>query len=78
MLAHLAKTALRTQSLRTPTFKLVTLPRRFYYPNGQLMQREEGDYYADPINVAERIVRLIALHDNVRDPAAVTLNSTWE
>ncbi|TNV75153.1 hypothetical protein FGO68_gene15302 [Halteria grandinella] len=30
------------------------------------------------MNVAERIVRLIALHDNVRDPAAVTLNSTWE
>ena len=42
------------------------------------MPREEGDYFSDPIAVAERIVRLIALHDNVRDPSAITLNSTFE
>ena len=54
-------------------------PRRFYMPNGsQLMEREEGDYYSDPVNVAERVVRLIALHDNVRDPAAVKLNASFE
>ena len=42
------------------------------------MEREDGDYYSDPIMVAERIVRLVALHDNVRDPTSVTLNSTFE
>ena len=42
------------------------------------MQREEGEYYNDPVMVAERVVRLIALHDNVTDPASVTLNSTFE
>ena len=42
------------------------------------MERETGDYYADPIAVAERVVRLIGLHDNVRDPTAITLNSTFE
>jgi NADH dehydrogenase (ubiquinone) 1 alpha/beta subcomplex 1 len=39
------------------------------------MPREKGEYYADPMDVAERVVRLIALHDNVRDPASVTLSS---
>ena len=57
---------------------MLMTPRRSYYPNGQLMQREEGDYYADPLNVAERTVRLFALHDNVRDPSSITLNSTFE
>ena len=33
------------------------------------MKREEGEYFADPVNVAERVVRLIGLHDNVRDPS---------
>jgi NADH dehydrogenase (ubiquinone) 1 alpha/beta subcomplex 1 len=41
------------------------------------MKRDEGDYYSDPVDVAERIVRLIALHDNVRDPSTVTLQSDF-
>ena len=28
--------------------------------------------------MAERTVRLFALHDNVRDPSSITLNSTFE
>ena len=80
MLSHVFKTALRTRAvlLARPTLMITAAPRRFYYPGNQLMQREEGDYYADPIAVAERVVRLIALHDNVKDPAAVTLNCSWE
>ena len=42
------------------------------------MEREEGDYFADPVAIAERVVRLIALHDNVNDPSSVTLNSSFE
>ena len=30
------------------------------------------------MDVAERVVRLIALHDNVNDPAAVTTNKKFE
>ena len=41
------------------------------------MPREKGEYYADPLDVAERVVRLFALHDNVRDPTSVTLNSSF-
>lgn len=84
MLSHVLKAAVMGSSSRShiilrraaPLF--VQTPRRYYYPNGQLMEREDGDYYSDPIMVAERIVRLVALHDNVRDPTSVTLNSTFE
>lgn len=41
------------------------------------MKRDEGDYFADPMAVGEKVVRLIALHDNVSDPSAVTLASTF-
>ena len=82
MLSHVFKTAIRVQRtafLRpTTTFALMQQPRRFYHPAGQLMERENGDYFADPIAIAERVVRLIALHDNVRDPAGVKLNSSFE
>ena len=30
------------------------------------------------MDVAERVVRLIALHDGVKDPSGVTLNSSFE
>lgn len=50
---------------------------RSYYKDNVLMPREKGEYYADPLEVAERLVRLIALHDNVIDPASVTLASNF-
>ena len=81
MLSHLVKTATRASRFalgRPVALSVVSLPRRFYYPGNQLMERESGDYFADPIAVAERVVRLIALHDNVRDPSAITLNSSFE
>ena len=43
------------------------------------MEREYGDgYMADPVATAERIVRCIALHDHVNDPAGITLGNTFE
>ena len=53
------------------------MPVRTYYPNNILMPRVEGEYYSDPMEVAERVVRIIGLHDNVIDPAAVTLGKTF-
>ncbi len=81
MLAQVFRTASRARVIfnRTPQAFLVSAaPRRFYYPGSQLMEREEGDYFADPVAIAERVVRLIALHDNVNDPSSVTLNSSFE
>ena len=51
---------------------------RNYYKNDVLMPREYGDgYFSDPVAVAERVVRLMALHDNVKDPSGITLGATF-
>ena len=81
MFSQLLKTAARTSKIAPALFRVpmqASVSRRFYYPGNQLMPREEGDYFADPIAIAERVVRLIALHDNVRDPASVMLKSSFE
>ena len=61
-----------TASLLAPSMTV-----RTYYKNDVLMPREQGEYYADPMDVAERVVRILALHDNCADPAKVTLNATF-
>ena len=52
---------------------------RSYYKNNVLMTREYGDgYMADPIVTGERIVRLLALHDNLSVQASeITLGKTF-
>ena len=58
-----------------PKFIMAQPISRSYYKDNVLMPREYGDgYMADPIATAERIVRLLALHDNVNDPSGITLN----
>ena len=42
------------------------------------MTRVYGDYYTDPMDVTDRVVRILALHDNVNDPSAVTVGKTFE
>lgn len=50
---------------------------RTYYPDNVIMHRVKGEYYSDPMEVAERTVRMIALHDACQDPSAVTLDSSF-
>ena len=51
---------------------------RGYYQDNVLMNREYGDgYYSDPKDVAERVIRMIALHDNVADPTKIVPGSTF-
>ena len=54
-------------------------PIRGYYKDNVLMPRNEGDgYMSDPIVTAERIVRMIALHDNLSVPTSeITLGKTF-
>ena len=56
---------------------MCSLQMRTYYPDNVLMKRVYGDYYADPMDVAERVVRIISLHDNVNDPQTVTVGQTF-
>ena len=51
---------------------------RTYYPDNVLMPRVYGEYYSDPMDVAERVVRILALHDNVNDPGTVTVGKSFE
>lgn len=87
MLANLAKFTLKSRASATVAFRgmpakssilMLSQPRRFYYPDNVLMKREEGEYFADPLAIAERVVRLVGLHDAVKDPAAVTIKSTFD
>ena len=74
-----------TMALRKPVLtsrmpQVVVMPmNRSYYPDNVLMPREYGDgYYSDPVETAERIVRLLALHDNINDPSSITTGQTFE
>ena len=73
--------ALRKQPMlqtRMPQM-IVTPMSRSYYPDNVLMPREYGDgYFSDPVHTAERIVRILALHDNIKDPSAITTGQTFE
>jgi acyl carrier protein len=68
---------LRSFQRSLPRAQLLRLAQRSYYPDNILMKRVYGDYYADPMDVGERVVRLFALHDACRDPSNVTLNHTF-
>ena len=54
--------------------------QRGYYKNNVLMPREYGDgYMQDPVACAERIIRLLSLHDNLRvNPSDVTVAHSFE
>ena len=49
-----------------------------YHPVRELMQKRTPKFYSDPKDVGEEIIRIICLHDKVRDPSKVTLGSTFE
>lgn len=70
-----ARQALRVQPVRS---SMVAVATRGYYQDDVLMKRETGDYYSDPMDVGERVVRMFALHDRCAEPASVTLSKSFE
>ncbi len=68
----------RSVRLMRPSVSMVRVQKRFYFPDNVLMPREDGEYFSDPKAVAERVVRLIAIHDNVNDPSSITLNKSFD
>ena len=65
-----------TSSIYSPA--ILHTPKRFNWPQDKLMKRTEGSYYADPKDVAYIVCRHFALHDSVKDPSKITLNSTFK
>jgi len=53
---------------------------RGYYKDNVLMPREYGDgYFSDPIITAEKIIRLISLHDHTKiNPSEVTISHSFD
>ncbi len=51
---------------------------KYYHPIREVMKKDVRSFYSDPNEVGEEIIRIISLHDKVKDPSKVTLNSTFE
>jgi NADH dehydrogenase (ubiquinone) 1 alpha/beta subcomplex 1 len=45
--------------------------------DGIILRQEKSGYYMDPNAVSRRFIKLIALHTEVQNKDAITLNSTW-
>ena len=57
-----------------------SLPVRSYYKDNVLMPREYGEgYMSDPLETAEKVVRMIALHDNLKvNPSNITVGHSFD
>ena len=64
-------------SLTKLTPSLITQTKRFYTKKGIILRDDKSGYFVDPNEVARRIVKLISLHDCIKDPSKITLESTW-
>jgi acyl carrier protein len=49
-----------------------------YHPARELMQKHVPKFYSDPKEIGEDIIRIICLHDKVKDPTKVTMGATFE
>ncbi|EGR27235.1 mitochondrial type II fatty acid synthase component, putative [Ichthyophthirius multifiliis] len=49
-----------------------------YAPQKVFPRDEKHGYFANPDDISRRLVKLIALHDRVKNPHEITLQSTWE
>lgn len=65
-------------SLKPNHFLLFQTSKKNYHPARELMQKRIPKYYSDPQEIGEEIIRIICLHDKVKDPSKVTLGSTFE
>jgi len=59
-------------------YQLINYSKMFYHPVRELMKKNQPKYYSDPVEVGEEIIRIISLHDKVKDPSKVTLGCTFE
>eukprot|EP00826_Nyctotherus_ovalis_P005991 TRINITY_DN11374_c0_g1_i2.p2 TRINITY_DN11374_c0_g1~~TRINITY_DN11374_c0_g1_i2.p2 ORF type:complete len:124 (+),score=14.34 TRINITY_DN11374_c0_g1_i2:140-511(+) len=66
-----------SNAVRAIPRRLLFVPSRAYFPERKLMKVREGKYFIDPDDGAERVIRVIATHDNVKDPSKITLKSTF-
>ena len=51
---------------------------KFYHPVRELMEKKNPQFYSDPNEIGEQIIRIVSLHDKCKDPSKVTIGSTFE
>ena len=51
---------------------------RFYHPVKEMMKKRIPQYYSDPNQIGEELIRIVSLHDKVIDPTIIKMNSTFE
>ena len=93
MLTNLVKQSLRTSmrigssKMMVPAIRMTSqmnamqmVQTRSYYKDNVLMTREYGEgYMSDPHETAEKIVRLLALHDNLKiNPSQITVSHSFD
>lgn len=49
-----------------------------YTPREIQLRNEKSGYYANPEEIARRLIRLISLHDKIQNPSQITLKSNWK
>lgn len=59
-------------------FNFLKFSYKSYHPVRELMKTNSPKYFSDPNEIGENIIRIIALHDKVKDPSKITMNSTFE
>ena len=67
------------QFIAKPRFTtLFQLPLRTYENSNVLQKRDNSTLMADPNDVADRMIRFVALHDKTLNPSKITLGSTYQ
>lgn len=56
---------------------LTFVNKNFYAPDKIILRNEKSGYFMDPNDVARRFIKLISLHDSVKNPGQINLSSTW-
>ena len=64
----------------TPMRAMPLMQTRAYYKDNVLMPREYGEgYMADPLETAEKVIRMISLHDNLKvNPSTITVSHSFD
>lgn len=48
-----------------------------YHPTKELMKKNVPEFFSDPNEIGEELVRIISLHDKIKDPNIITLNKPF-
>lgn len=69
---------LKTISLIKDNNNLIKTAFKAYHPAKELMHKHIPKYFSDPNEIGEELIRIISLHDKIKNPSKVTMGSTFE